>query len=456
MTDRPARITQARATAILLTALCLAYLPMVGHGFVKDDVVWIARSGLADVGMWWRGAPTGFFRPVVSLSFGLNRFACGVGHSWCYGATNFALLLACAAGVFALARALSLSLAASLAAAALWAFNWNGINMAVLWISGRTSLLLVLFATAGAAAFLRGRWMLAALLIFASMLSKEEALPLPFVLVGWAVWDGWLARQDKRAGLLGFAAAAGLLTAVYLLLRLGSGAFTPATAPSYYRLEFSAARLIENLPRYLDRSATFSASVLFLFWCFFVRGRWQLARESRRAMVFAACWIAGGMAITLFLPVRSNLYALLPSIGVALLAARLLSDRWIELPARPARHALLAGLILPFALLPLYWARNLPSVQEARLSTRTLTALRAVAADHRPGTTVRLNDDRSARPSLDDAFGTLLQEAVNLTVTPGLTVWIDPPPKDVDPGSVDRSRQPDVTLTLAGGTFTAR
>jgi hypothetical protein len=105
---------------------------------VKDDFVWIARSRLETPADWAAlfGAPTGFFRPAVSLTFAANRSVCGL-HPLCYGLTNLALAIGCAAGIFATARGLSLPPGAALLAAALWAFNWHGINMAVLWISGR-------------------------------------------------------------------------------------------------------------------------------------------------------------------------------------------------------------------------------------------------------------------------------------------------------------------------------
>src|SRR4029079_17831088 len=98
-----------------------------------------------------------------------NRLACGVEHPRCYGLVNFALVIACAVGVAILTSAIVRSTGAAIAAAAIWLFNWHGINMAVLWISGRTSLALVLFATLGAAAFVMRRWTLAAALSFAAM-----------------------------------------------------------------------------------------------------------------------------------------------------------------------------------------------------------------------------------------------------------------------------------------------
>ena len=73
----------------------------------------------------------GFFRPLVSASFAANEVACGL-RPFCYGVTNFGLLIACGVASYSLARALLLPTAAALAAAAIWALNFNGINMAVL------------------------------------------------------------------------------------------------------------------------------------------------------------------------------------------------------------------------------------------------------------------------------------------------------------------------------------
>ena len=58
------------------------------------------------------------------------------------GVTNVALALVGAALVYGLARAFSLPWGAAAFAGSLWLLNFHGINMAVLWISGRTALLL--------------------------------------------------------------------------------------------------------------------------------------------------------------------------------------------------------------------------------------------------------------------------------------------------------------------------
>ena len=63
-----------------------------------------------------------------------------------------------------------------------------------------------------------------------------------------------------------------------------------------------------------------------------------------------------------------------------------------------------------------------------------------------------LKDDRSHRASLDTAFGTGLQDVVNLVVTPRIAVWMDPPPADADLGGISAAPpHVDVTLKLQDG-----
>ena len=79
-----------------------AYACDVGHGFVKDDFGWILSSrDLSNL----LNAPTGFFRPVVSLSFAID-YALFDLRPFGYGLTNLALLLACTVLVAGLLRAI--------------------------------------------------------------------------------------------------------------------------------------------------------------------------------------------------------------------------------------------------------------------------------------------------------------------------------------------------------------
>ena len=115
------------------------------------------------------------------------------------------------------------------------------------------------------------------------------------------------------------------------------------------------------------------------------------------------------------------------------------------------RRSVLAGLALPILLWPVYHSRNRNSVREAELSAQTISALQRVAGGHGEGAVVVLRDDRSQKPSLDNSFGTLIQDAADLMVTPPIKVWIDPPPVDAALAGLQPPSHVDIVLTLRDG-----
>ena len=169
---------------VLLGIVAAVYGPDVGRGFVKDDFRWVLASRVRSAGDLKRQFvdTTGFYRPMVSLSFAANERLGGAAPKG-YGLTNLALALLTAAAIACLARVLQLPAGACLFAAGVWLMNFHGINMALLWISGRTALLLTLFAVLAAIAAAKSWPAAAALLAFAAMLSKEEAVLLPVALL---------------------------------------------------------------------------------------------------------------------------------------------------------------------------------------------------------------------------------------------------------------------------------
>lgn len=449
-----------REAAVLAVAFALVYLPAAGHGLIKDDFVWIASSrvhSLSDLASFLR-APTGFFRPVVSLSFAANYAACGV-TPLCYGLTNVALAAGCAAMVALLGVAMGLSRAGAVAAAALWAFNMHGIDMATLWVSGRTALLLTLAATSAARALLRGRVATAFVWSLLAMGSKEEAVMLPIIMLAWSfIADQARATYEPSGADTSHSHAArfralwvmGLALAVYGVARASSGAFTPGHAPAFYQFQFTPGRVLENGLQYADRAATVSAAVVALFWAAGAPGWIRLSDATRRTILMGLVWAAGGYALTVFLPVRSSLYACFPSVGIAIAAASLLSEGWQAAPEGRRRLALVAGLLLPFTLWPVYSLRHSRVVEEAELSQATLTALTELRREHRGTLSVQLRDDRPARPTFDAAFGTLAQEAVHLVVGDDVVVSIDPPPTDARFAVLTPVPTPDVVLERRG------
>jgi hypothetical protein len=350
-------------------------------------------------------------------------------------------------------------------AAAIWALNLHGIHMAVLWLSGRTELWLTLCAFVSAGALARKRPVLAGIAAFGAMLSKEEAAMLPLMLAGWA-WV--LSSHDGRVAVgravQGAAAnrvrevvrltwPAWIALAVYLALRSRTGAYTPGNTPWFYQFTLDLPHLITNAGEYLDRACTFSSLAVFVA----VALAWRVPSFSpreRRLAVLALIWLIGGYALTLFLPVRSSLYACFPSAGVAIFAAALIDSIWMRSPAGAARRRLLAAIALPVLLVPVYWSRNERWVELADLGADTFAAVRQVVretpdASHVPH--LVFQDDRGTRRSLLNTYGALLPTAVTLAAGRPIPVWLEPPPDDWRGSDLVRptpSQSPIVRLTL--------
>jgi hypothetical protein len=433
------------AGVLLAAALLLAYVPDLGHGFVKDDFGWIrgARIESADDATALLTRNNGFYRPLVSATFALNYAVSGMA-PLAYGVTNFALLLAGAALLFMVARRLSLPAAPSALASALWAFNFHGINMAVLWVSGRTALLLSCAALASTLAVMNGRMMLGGVFCLLAMLSKEEAVVLPFLL---ACWTAMRSQTQPSYSLRSRIAVRGARSApseysqpaegeapqpkgyarrlssmwpllaalaIYLVLRLQSDAFWPATAPSYYRLTIQPSILFSNALEYLDRGATWPAAVVLLV-AIAARTRPILAPAERRILALGALWFAFGYAITVAVPVRSSLYAVFPSIGACIAAAAVVAALLRQQPSRAFRTLAVASVI-PLLLVPVYRARNVRLVAPADLSATVLRDVERAATPFPAGVRLVLIDDPSTRFTLDAAFGGLLPDALALTL----------------------------------------
>jgi hypothetical protein len=321
--------------------------------------------------------------------------------------------------LFVLARRLSLSSSASLFAVAAWMFNFHGINMALLWISGRTALLLCLFSLAAVLVWLRDWRLATALLALAAMLCKEEALMLPpLLLLVDLVAAG--RRSISIRSVLRRSWPVWVAAAIYLIVRAQSGAFGLSDAPAYYRLTFDPRVVVRNAVEYLDRGATWAtvaAALMFLF----AAGGTSLNDDERRVVRFGVVWFALMFAITVFVPVRSNLYAVAPSIGSALAAASLASRAQ---RAAPHRFALVsAALIVGVAvLIPVYRMRNHGLIEPADLSTQATGELRRTAHGRPDVREIVLLDDPEAAVTLDDAFGALAPDAVHLFVSASVHV----------------------------------
>jgi hypothetical protein len=407
----------------------VAYVPDVGRGFVKDDFRWVdaGHRALTQPAEAFLRQRSDFYRPIVELTFAADYAANGVRPRG-YGFTNLALYAACVLGVFAVARAARLSTVSAAMAAMVWAVNPHGINMAVVWISGRTSLCVTLFALLAATAALQRRYVWTAICTAAALGSKEEAVLLPVVLV---LWDRWIVRAAQASGepAVNWRLIAALATplAIYGGLRLFTGAMTPESAPPYYHLTFWPALVARNALEYADRAGTIGAVALLVAACVW-RVRPAIDAEHRRLLAAAFVWTICGFALTLFVPVRSSLYAVFPSVGVAL-ACGVVLDAMRARGGAPMPLPRLAAAVsaVLIAALPVYRARNGRYVEPARLSERALRTIAPQAAVIPAGTGIVLHDVDDPTSSFIGAFGTFASDAVTMRAGRDVTVWIDPP-----------------------------
>jgi hypothetical protein len=413
------RISVTVAAGILTVAWLLAYGGTVPGGFIKDDFAWVLHSRIDGLSSVYRAFThaDGFYRPIVQLSFGITEAVFGT-NPVPYALTNLALALGCAAAIFALIASLGLPQWAALAGTAAWAFNFHGINMAVAWLSGRTSLFGTLLSTLSVLALIRRRPIAAGVLCFAALLSKEEVLALPVIVTVWAIID----RTSLRSTIPMWAALV-----VYLVLRNQSGAFGLSDAPPFYQFQTDPLVIVKNFFEYADRSMTFGAIVTLA--ALAALGRLPaITGELQRRVLKGMAWLVCGFALTLWLPVRSSLYVVFPSVGFAMVVAAIASAAAAPGISTRAMRLAVVGLLLPFLALPLYWRRNDRWTALRALSNDTFRAIAAepLAAD----TLVVLQDDMSTRTNFRNAFGTLFPEAAVLYFGTHLQLWIDPLPPE--------------------------
>jgi hypothetical protein len=346
---------QAWVLLLVLLAVIAVYLPHVGRGFVSDDFIWLRESlhdGRIDLARTFTST-TGFFRPVVSLSFAVQRLLHG-SDPRPYGLLNLLLHLANVLLAFRLLRRWERTRPLAAWVALLFALSFKPAGMALGWISGRSDLLFSMFMLLALAACpLAGRpatglaslarHLPCAVFYLAALLAKETAAAAPLFVFLFSFLG--LQGPPRPGGLLkksarGLLAALPFLAAwtIYFLLRFRSDAFTPASAPAYYRLGFSPLRFMRNLGEYATRSAWLEVLLLLvLLGALLIARRRMLRRPGAgdRAVILAGLlWFLCLLLPCLFLEARSDLYAYLPQLG---LHAAFLS--WLAGYFRPAAES---------------------------------------------------------------------------------------------------------------------
>jgi hypothetical protein len=370
--------TSTRHDRLIASALALVwvlfvagvYLPDVGRGFIKDDFRWVLDGAEAmqhPLRLFWSGWTGNFYRPLVALSFGVDHTLYGL---WArgYGLSNLALYVACTAMVFGVLRQLGFHPVAAAAGTFAWAINPSGLDMAVLWISGRTSLLMTLFSCAAVIAVLRRQRTLGCVLLAAALFSKEDALPVPLLIAAVKWLDGRESTEWQRD-----LAAMALVVAGYFGLRAGTQAIVAASAPAFYRLTWDPRLILANTVQYLDRAGT-STLVLAVLFAGFSRAVPSVRQIDRKWLLMALAWFVAGLCITVRVPVRSSLYVVFASIAAGILFAAMVEARR-QVRGERGDRALLCATSVVLVLIPAYGVRNDRWVEPARVSSRTFRAL---------------------------------------------------------------------------------
>jgi len=322
----------------VLAAFCAAYFPFLGGGVLTDDFAHLMRQ---------RGWPSftevvstpdpfGFYRPAVQASFWVNAHLFGF-EPVAFRAINLFLHLTCIACVYRLACKLSLSSRASLLATLAFALTPKANSIAVLWISGRTDLMMALFCLMALLAWLRWRasrktkWVLASVFCYVlAVLSKESAFLLPVLLP-------LLPTDEARAGQADIPVIVAMILCgvIVFVLRAHFGAMMPLTSNAHYALIQPLARWTRNLENYSGRVVPSALGVLLLV----ALPGWLLNRDLsqwdtevfRRYLLFGVAWFVIFILPVLPIVARSELYLYFPGIGLALFVARIVdmtvSDR---------------------------------------------------------------------------------------------------------------------------------
>lgn len=325
--------------------------------------------------------------------------------------------------------------------------------MALLWLSGRTALLLTLFSLGAALAQIRNHKWLAAACCLGALLSKEEAVLLPAILATLILVRG-RGERWQPIHILGSTWPLFLSLGVYAVLRVNAGALTPDTAPPYYRFTFEPLAVLRNIVEYADRALTafFLVGLALFGFC----GRiGRLSNTQWQVVRIGGLWLVMGFAVTVWLPVRSSLYAVFPSIGSAMILGAF-STACLDRVSNRRKTAMIYTLATVAMLLaPLYWSRNRRWAELGELTTVTINTISSGSAGIPPGALIELQDDLSTRANFRNAFGTLFPEAAMLYFDGQYDLWIEPPPPELNASGV-RKPTADVVVRyrLWGGTVT--
>jgi hypothetical protein len=378
-----ARHSLSRTTLLqLLTVVAagaLTYAAMLDNEFFYDDYRWVwSAHTLFNPKTVFTTSLYGFYRPVVCIAFWINERLFGL-DPFSYNLVNLLLHLANCVLVYVLVRRVTRERALAWLTALLFAGGFENYG-AILWISGRTTLIAFFFFALGLLAglefFRRGgfRYYLALLACFIlSIFAKETAFSfLLFLPVFYILLPKRRPLPGKRWILLLLPLVLAVAFNFYSRVPFAGQTKLLDIKPEYVFPNFVASILKPAVHPYLQRGAAWPRMLAFVvFAVLLYRGRRFLSArdshlgETRLMLLALAIGVVSALPTVLlqydffgFVSIQQTRYQYFPSLGGALGYAFLFL-RWIRTgfvppggsPPRGERVAFFLALALFFVTL---------------------------------------------------------------------------------------------------------
>jgi hypothetical protein len=360
---------------LILVYQLLIYLPHVGTGFIKDDFVWLENVTTDGKVEYLKpfSVSTGFYRPLISLTFGLQFYFHGM-NSFYYGLFNLLIHLLNIIMVFLIFNSYKTMKPYALFIVFLFSMNVKSVAMAVCWISGRTTLLFTFFTLLSLYLYRKERqngskkpWNIKKFVFhffigvfyLAALLSKENAIIVPvFVFLFWLFIKGEKSKKQIfnvfKSILVFFPPLI-----VYFILRLRSDAFTPFNAPEYYSFKIIPLIFLKNMWEYVTRAGLFDLAVtiwFFILIMYLKKTKKLFQGILYRNILAGSLWFFVFLLPVSFLVIRSNLYVYFPQIGYHLIFVVLIIHFWKQLDLNKAGRKNVFFVIIPLILLFFSWS----------------------------------------------------------------------------------------------------
>ncbi len=345
---RQARTFRILVLTLLLILQLIIFMPHIGKGFIADDLVWIdsvVHSGKIDLLSPFKET-TGFFRPLVAWTFGIQYKIHGL-NPRPFGLFNLFLHMLNIIMVYLLLSSHEKSKPYAIFAALLFALNAKGVQHAVGWISGRTSLMFTFFLLLSLYSYVKInknptlKLFLTGFFYFAALLSKETALVTPIFVLAVSYLDLLPTRERadvsmRLKGGLRTAAVFILPLLPYFILRFNSNAMTPFNAPACYAYTLSPLWLLENVCEYTIRAGLLDIYILILLLLILLipllRKKVNKEKSTDKSTLFMGLlWFLIFILPVLPLPTRSDLYVYFPQIGLHTASLAIICPLWKRL-----------------------------------------------------------------------------------------------------------------------------